>query len=66
MSIRLIAKDLYRLKQEVERFEAELPGVHPNQRGELEEKLREARAEMNQLQHMLDTAKEPLRVRLPR
>jgi len=66
MSLRLIAKDLYRLKKEVEALEQRLLSAHESQRPELEKRLAEALQERDNLQAMLDGAKEPPAYRLPR
>lgn len=58
MSIRLIAKDLYRLSREVERLENELASAPAAQQEKLEAKLREARAERNRLRAILDGQKD--------
>ena len=58
MSIRLIAKDLYRLSREVEKLENELAAAPAPQHQELEAKLREARAERNRLRAILDGQKD--------
>jgi cell division protein FtsL len=65
MSIRLIAKDLYRLKQEVEKLEAKLKNSQPENQAELKEHLRKQRAELAKMQRMLDGAKEPPSYRKP-
>jgi hypothetical protein len=59
MSIRLLAKDLYRLRQQVERLECELGSAVAGQRDKIEAKLREARAERNRLRAILDGQKDP-------
>lgn len=58
MSIRLLAKDLYRLRQEVERLERELASAAAGQQEKIEAKLREARAERNRLRAILDGQKD--------
>ncbi|MEJ2156566.1 MAG: hypothetical protein P8X96_14600 [Desulfobacteraceae bacterium] len=54
MSIKLLAKDLYRLQQEVDRLEAALAAATLDERVGLEEKLRVARAQKAQLRRVLD------------
>lgn len=66
MSIKLIARDLYRLKQEVERLERQVENASMAERPGLEDELRKARAEREHLQRMLDGNKEPPACRLPR
>ncbi|HIC85004.1 MAG TPA: hypothetical protein EYP06_01720 [Desulfobacterales bacterium] len=65
MSIRLIAKDLYRAKQEVERLKKELAHCPPDSREKLERELAKARAEVERLHHALEGAKEPPKYRKP-
>ena len=66
MTIRLIAKDLYRLKQEVERLEREMEKAGREQKPAIEDRLRKARAEMLRMQRVLEGAKEPSPYRKPR
>jgi GAF domain-containing protein len=66
MSLRMIARDLYRLKKEVEALERRLLACDESQRQELDKQLTKARAERDRLQAMLDGAKEPPPYRLPR
>jgi hypothetical protein len=66
MSIRLIAKDLYFLKQEVERLEKQVKSAHFEKLEELEAQLRKVRAERDRMQGILDGAKEPTGYRKPR
>lgn len=66
LSIRLIAKDLYRLQREVARLEADLQDACPNEQADLEDRLRRLRAERDHVQAVLDGAKEPPPYRLPR
>jgi hypothetical protein len=58
MSVRMIARDLYRLQQEVERLESRLKDCPPARRDELEDQLRKSRAERDRVKRMLDGAKE--------
>jgi hypothetical protein len=55
----MIAKDLYRLLREVERLEAEMRETPVEKRGDLEDRLRKARAERNRMKRILEGAKEP-------
>jgi hypothetical protein len=54
MSIKMLAKDLYRLQKEVDRIEAALAAATIDERVGLEEKLRKARAQRAQLRRALD------------
>ncbi|RLB23021.1 MAG: hypothetical protein DRG76_05260 [Deltaproteobacteria bacterium] len=65
MSIRMIAKDLYRLQKEVERLERELAHCLPEKRAELEAALREAKAERDKARQALEGIKEPPPYRKP-
>jgi hypothetical protein len=58
MSVRLIARDLYRLQQEVDRLENELKVCPPARREELEDQLRKSRAERDRVKRMLEGTKE--------
>ena len=58
MSIRLIAKELYRLQQEVEKLEHELASAPAGQREALTDQLRKTRAERNRMRRALDGTKE--------
>ncbi|MFP5214036.1 MAG: hypothetical protein ACLGPL_11735 [Acidobacteriota bacterium] len=60
MSIRMLAREYYQTKKQVEALEkmlAELPGRAP-ERGDLEMRVRVARAEELRLKKMIDGAKE--------
>ncbi len=59
MSIRMLAKELYRVMKEVERLEKELEGLAPGsaKRTELERRLLAARADQGRIKAMLDGAK---------
>lgn len=65
MSIRLIAKDLYRLEKEAEQLEEALRRSPAAERPELEEKLRKARAERDRVRAMLEGSKEQSPYRKP-
>ncbi len=54
MSLRLIAKDLYRLQQEVDRLEKALAASTEERRRDIQQRLARARDERNQLRRMLD------------
>ncbi|MFH1122447.1 MAG: hypothetical protein V1758_02190 [Pseudomonadota bacterium] len=66
MSIRLIARDLYRLQKEVENLERALKEAPVDKRPELEEQLRKLMAERTRMQRMLEGAKEPPTYRKPK
>jgi hypothetical protein len=59
MSIRMLAKELYRAMKEVEQLEEVLHGLAPAipKRAELERQLLETRAEVGRIKAMLDGAK---------
>jgi hypothetical protein len=58
MSIRLIAKDLYRLQQAVERLETELAAAPLGQQEAIQSQLRQTRAERDRLRAALDGRKD--------
>jgi chromosome segregation ATPase len=58
MSIRLIARDLYRLQREVEEAEKELDHASEAERQELEDRLRKVKAERDRMRKILEGAKE--------
>ncbi len=62
MSIRLIAKDLYRLRQEVERLETELAAAPMEKKEAIQTRLRQARAERDRLRRTLDGRKDSPRL----
>jgi hypothetical protein len=66
MSIRLIAKDLYRLQQEVAALEQELKNAKSEDREPLKDRLRKAKAERNRMLNILEGAKDPPSYRRPR
>ena len=66
MSIRLIARDLYRLQQEVENLERVLKEAPLDERPDLEERLRKLKAERTRMQRMLEGTKEPPPYRKPK
>jgi hypothetical protein len=54
----MIARDLYRLVQEVEKLEKQLENSPLEKREEIKDHLRKQRAELKKMQRMLDGAKE--------
>ena len=66
MSVRMIARDLYRLQQEVDRLESQLMDCPPAAREELEDRLRKTRAERDRVKRMLEGTKEEPPYRKPR
>jgi hypothetical protein len=54
MSIKLLARDLYRLQKEVERLEQDLAAAPMMGRGPIEEALRRVRAEKERVRRALD------------
>lgn len=58
MSIRLLAKDLYRLQQKVEQLTKRLEGAPWDQLEHLQARLRTARAERDRLRRLLDGQKD--------
>ena len=62
----MIAKDLYLLRQEVEKLEEQTEDAPFEKQEELKDILRKKNAEMNRMQRMLDGAKEPPSYRKPR
>ena len=66
MSIQMLARDLYRLHQEVEKLEDQLENTPLMERDEIREKLRKLRAERDKMRRMLDGAKDPPPYRQPR
>jgi hypothetical protein len=66
MSIRVIAKELYRLEQEVKSLENRLEIASPKERDELENRLVRLKAERNHLRGVLEAKKEPPPYRQPK
>ena len=62
----MIAKDLYLLRQEVERLEEKTKNAPFEKQEDLNDILRKKNAELNRIQRMLDGAKEPPSYRKPR
>jgi uncharacterized protein YlxW (UPF0749 family) len=58
MSIRLLAKDLYRLQREVEALERKMASASLREQAALEARLRETRAERDRLRGALDGQKD--------
>ena len=54
MSLRIIARDLYRLQQTVDRLEKALAQAPPTRREEIKRKLVRAKSERDQIRRMLD------------
>jgi hypothetical protein len=66
MPLKLIARELYRLKQEVEKLEQRVQNAPMGEKADLQDILRKTKAEEIRLQRMLDGNKEPPAYRLPR
>ena len=66
MSVRMIARDLYRLQQEVDKLESRLKAYSLAKREELEDQLRKARAEKDRVKRLLEGSKEEPPYRKPR
>ncbi len=58
MSIRLLAQDLYRVQQEVERLERELQEASADRKPGIEDRLRQARAERTRLRRTMEGQKD--------
>ena len=58
MSVRLIAKDLYRLIGEAEKLKSELHAASPAKREELLDRLRKVSAERDRLRRALEGSKD--------
>ena len=59
MSIRMIAKDLYRLYREEEKLQKRLESAPVGEKEKLEQELRKVKAERERVQKILDGSKEP-------
>ena len=59
MSIRMVAVELYRVMKQIEGLEKKLESLDAGsqERGEIEKKLREARAQKDRLKKMIEGAK---------
>ena len=66
MSVRMIARDLYRLQQEVDKLESQLKACSLAKREELEDQLRKERAEKDRVKRLLEGSKEEPPYRKPR
>lgn len=66
MSVRMIARDLYRLQREVDRLESELKACPADNRERLEEDLRRTKAERDRVKGMLEGTKETPPYRKPK
>jgi len=66
MSVRMIARDLYRLQKEVDRLESQVKACPPAKREELEDDLRKVKAERERVKRILEGAKEEPPYRKPR
>jgi hypothetical protein len=66
VSIRLIAKELYQLQQEVERLEREIEVTPYERRAALTDALRKVRAEKERMWRVLEGSKEAPPARRPR
>lgn len=66
MSIRMIAKELYLLQQEVDDLERNLSSASAEEKQELEERLRKVRAERDRMRGMLEGNKDPSPYRKPK
>ncbi len=58
MPIRMIAQELYRLIQEVEKIETQLENASPEKREKIKDELRKKKAERNRIQAVLEGKKE--------
>jgi uncharacterized protein YlxW (UPF0749 family) len=65
MSIRMIARDLYRLQKEVETLERQMASVPYERRSEMENQLRKLRAERDRMRRVLEGTKEEAPYRKP-
>ena len=66
MSLQLIARDLYRLKREVERLVEAERNAPESLRKDIGDRLRKTRAEYQQMRRTLEGAKTPPACRPPR
>ena len=65
MSIRMIARDLYRLRKEVERLEEEVRRATGEEKEKKADLLRRTKAERDRMQRILEGSKEPSGIRKP-
>jgi hypothetical protein len=66
MSIRFIARDLYRLQQEVERLGELLKTASSRDKDDIESRLLQLRAERDHVRGILEAKKEPPPYRQPK
>lgn len=66
MSVREIARELYRLHKEVESLKRKLDSGSPETREDIEERLRAARIERDRIRKILENKKEKPAMRRPR
>lgn len=59
MSIRIIAKELYALQQQVDKLERQIESESPEKREALRECLRKTKAERDRMRKILNGKKEP-------
>jgi uncharacterized protein YicC (UPF0701 family) len=64
--IRELARELYRLRQEVERLEERLQAATPAEKEEMEEELRRLRSERDRFRRILEAKKEGPPIRRPK
>ena len=62
----MIAQDLYRLHQEVERLEEELSKAPLEEKEKIEDRLRKVKADRDRMRRVLEGTKEPPPYRRPR
>jgi len=65
MSIRLIAQELYRFQQEVEKLEDQVRSAPHEKQEALKDRLRKLKAERDRMRRVLEGAKEPPLSRQP-
>ena len=65
MSIRMVAKELYRLQKEVEKLEAEIKSAPFHEQEHMKDHLRKLKAERNRMRKALDGEKVPPPFRQP-
>jgi len=65
MSIRMIAKELYHLLQEVEKLEAQIKSAPFHEQERMKDHLRKLKAERNRMRKALDGEKAPPPFRQP-
>lgn len=58
MSIRMIAQELYRLLQEVEKIEKQLKNAPPKKQEEIKDRLRKKKAEYHRMRAALEGKKD--------